>query len=110
MDKKAKIIVGAIGAVAAIGITTGAGIAASGDDERLTGSNHDRATTVALERVGGGTVIETEMGDDGAAYEVEIRRPDGREVEVQLDANFEVIGIENDDDGGAEDDDHGEDR
>ena len=39
---------------------------------------------------GGGTVLETEAGDDGAAYGVEVRLPDGRQplggarVEVSL--------------------------
>ncbi len=45
-----------------------------------------------LTRTGGGTVIETETGDDGAAYSVEIRLADGAEVEVELDENFDVIG------------------
>lgn len=72
---------------------------AGGDEAPLTGSTLDRATDAALEYTGGGTVIETEAGDDGAAYGVEIRLDDGRVVEVNLDENFEVIGRENDDDG-----------
>jgi hypothetical protein len=43
-------------------------------------------------------VLETEVGDDGAAYGVEIRLDDGSVVEVALDANFEVIGDAADDD------------
>ena len=54
----------------------------------------------ALEHVGQGTVIETEMGDDGAAYGVEIRLRDGSVVEVELDENFNVSGTESDDDSG----------
>lgn len=52
---------------------------------------------------GGGTVTETEVGDDGSAYEVEIRRADGSQVEVQLDADFTVIASERDDDGPGDD-------
>ncbi len=48
---------------------------------------------------GGGTVTETETGDDGAVYSVEIELDDGRQVEVNLDENFDVIGQETDDDG-----------
>ena len=36
-------------------------------------------------------MIESEAGDDGAAYGVEIRLDDGSVVEVALDANFHVI-------------------
>ncbi|MDA0353605.1 MAG: hypothetical protein O3A10_15570 [Chloroflexi bacterium] len=49
----------------------------------------------------------TEVGDDGAAYEVEVRLADGSQVEVALDEHFVVTGSELDDDSGdaAEDDD-----
>ena len=56
------------------------------------GSALERATEAALAHTGGGTVIETETGDDGAAYGVEIELDDGTEVEVELDENFDVIG------------------
>jgi hypothetical protein len=49
------------------------------------------------------TVLETEAGDDGAAYGVEVRLADGSVVEVHLDKAFQVIGQEADDDSGAED-------
>ena len=42
-------------------------------------------------------------GDDGAAYEVEVRRADGSQVEVRLGRDFTVIGEERDDDGPAGD-------
>jgi hypothetical protein len=56
-------------------------------------------------------VVETEIGDDGAAYGVEVRLDDGSVVEVNLDAEFNVIGSEADDDGaeGEEDDGEGDD-
>jgi hypothetical protein len=105
MDNKNKLIVGAI-AAGVIGIGAGVGIAAGGDDDKpLRGRDYERATAAALEHVGEGTVTETEIGDDGAAYEVEVRLDDGSQVEVQLDGNFQIIGSEGDDDGaeGAED-------
>ena len=109
MERKRWIAGGAL-ALAVIGGTTGFAIANSGDDQPLTGSALDKATAAALAHTGGGTVIETEVGDDGAAYGVEIRTPDGQVVEVNLDEDFRVIGSEADDDGadGAEDDDAGE--
>jgi uncharacterized membrane protein YkoI len=76
-----------------------AAAAAGGDtDQELTGSTRDRAVAAALAATGGGTVLETEGGDDGAAYGVEVRLADGRQVEVSLDAGFKVIGQEADED------------
>ncbi|MGH3117633.1 MAG: PepSY domain-containing protein, partial [Gaiellales bacterium] len=89
--------------VLALGVLSGGvAIAAGsggGDDKPLIGSTLDKARAAALEHTGGGTVVETEGGDDGAAYGVEIRLDDGSQVEVNLDGNFHVIGQEADDDG-----------
>jgi hypothetical protein len=49
------------------------------------------------------------MGDDGAAYSVEVRLEDGGQVEVNLDERFTVIGQANDDDGAGEDEGAGDD-
>ena len=49
-------------------------------------------------------MTETEAGDDGAAYGVEVRLDDGRVVEVRLDADFQVLGHEADDDGSNDQD------
>jgi uncharacterized membrane protein YkoI len=105
MDKRRKLMIGVAAAVLVIAVTAGFTIAAGDDDKPLTGKTYDRATQAALEHVGGGEVIETEAGDGGAAYGVEIRRDDGSVVEVELDENFEVIGTERDDDVAGEEDD-----
>lgn len=101
MDRRTKWIAG--GALALVVIAGGTGVAiatrAADNDEPLTGSTLDRARAAALEYTGGGTVIESEAGDDGAAYGVEIRLEDGRVVEVNLDQDFNVVGDEADDDG-----------
>jgi hypothetical protein len=78
---------------------------ARGDDDKpLSGSARHKAVAAALAHTGGGTVTETETGDDGAAYGVEIRLADGKQVEVELDENFHVIrGVADDDGGGDED-------
>ena len=77
-------------------------------DAPLTGNDLDRATQAALEHTGGGTVIESEIGDDGAAYSVEIKRDDGTVVEVQFDESFNVTGDEADDDGAGDTGDGGQ--
>jgi hypothetical protein len=49
--------------------------------------------------------VSTEAGGDGAAYSVEIRVEDGRQVEVNLDRDFAVIGHAADEDTPYENDD-----
>ena len=93
-------------AAAGLVVAMTGGIAAAatdGDaDQELTGPTRDRAVAAALAATGGGTVVETEVGDDGAAYGVEVRRGDGRQVEVDLDEAFKVIAQEPDDDAPGE--------
>lgn len=97
------IIAGGLSA-AVIGVGTMGLAAQDSDDEPLTGSTYDKAVDAALEETGGGTVTETEVGDDGAAYGVEVELDDGSQVEVNLDEDFNVIGQEADDDGPDDDD------
>ncbi len=98
--KRKLVLIGILVLVAAA-VTTGFAIAggAGDNDEPLTGSTLAKATAAALAHTGGGTVTETEIGDDGAAYGVEVKLADGRQVEVELDENFKVVGQEADDDG-----------
>lgn len=85
-----------------MGLTAGAAVASGAvdmdDDQPLTGATYDKAVAAALEHTGEGEVTETEVGDDGAAYEVEIKLADGSQVEVNLDDSFTVLGSEPDDD------------
>ena len=102
MQRRTRLIAAAGLAVAVAALAAAA--SADGDsDSELTGSTRDRAVTAALAATGGGTVLETEAGDDNAAYGVEVRLPDGRQVEVNLDKSFKVIGQEADEDKPGED-------
>jgi uncharacterized membrane protein YkoI len=96
-------------ATAGLAVAMAGGIAAAnadGDtDQELTGTTRDRAEAAALAATGGGTVLETEIGDGNAAYGVEVRLPDGRQVEVNLDKTFNVVGQEPDEDHPGEDKD-----
>lgn len=108
--KRLGIIIGAVAIVGAVTATAGVAAMNSGDDdEPITGDDYDRSVAAALAYTRGGTVTETEIGDDGAAFEVEIERDDGSQVEVQLDADFNVIGEELDDDAGESDEDSDDD-
>ena len=100
MDTKRKLIAGgtlALGLVAG-GATIAVAGGATDSDAPLTGSDLDRASTAALAEVGQGTVVDSEVGDDGPAYGVEIQLEDGSVVEVNLDQQFRVTGSEPDED------------
>jgi hypothetical protein len=87
---------------AAAGLSAGLGGAAaaaggfSDEDQPITGADLDRACAAALAFTGGGRVTETEVGDEESYYEVEVTLPDGRQIDVQLDENFDVVGSSSD--------------
>ena len=111
MKDKAKGVLIAIAAVAALAVggTAIAGATGGGDDDgtdkAITGQALDRAKAVALDHTGGGKVTGTEAGDEEGAYEVEVTRADGSQVDVHLDKGFNVIDQARDNDQGGE---HGE--
>ncbi len=105
MNKRAKWLVAAGLAVAGVVGGASAVMATSADDDaQLSGESRDKAIAAARAHVGEGDVTDTEVGDDGAAYGVEIRKPDGTQVEVNLDRDYKVTGTEDDDDSGPDDD------
>ena len=91
-------------AVAMLLALSGAGIAyANGGDseEQLSGPEAQKAKSAAIAAVGGGTVSEVER-DDGngtGAFEVEVTREDGSQLEVHLDSDYDVVGQQADEDG-----------
>lgn len=104
INRRVLIAGGAVLALAAGGI--GIAYAVGGEDEeQVTGPSAEKAKAAALEQVGGGTVLEVEKqdGDGGGAYEVEVERPDGSQVEVHVSGQYESVGTAADDDGGGED-------
>jgi len=70
--------------------------AAEGPDVAITGTPLDRASAVALDHLGGGKVTDTEVEDEESMYEVEVTNDDGSQTDVQLDADFNVVGDETD--------------
>jgi uncharacterized membrane protein YkoI len=63
------------------------------DDRVLSGSERSAAEKAALEAVDGGTLIDVEASDDrGEAYEVDVRDSGNVEWDVELDAEFQVLG------------------
>lgn len=59
----------------------------------LTGADAEKATKAAQDKFPGGTVLRVETDADGT-YEAHVRKADGTEVEVKMDENFTVTGVE----------------
>ncbi|MCA1735574.1 MAG: hypothetical protein LC739_05515, partial [Actinobacteria bacterium] len=68
--------------------------AAEGPDIPITGPDLDRASQAALAYLGEGVVTETEIEDEESYYEIEVTLDDGRQVDVQLDESFNVVGTD----------------
>ncbi|HEY6777314.1 MAG TPA: PepSY domain-containing protein [Thermoleophilaceae bacterium] len=103
---KGAVIAGVVLVALAIGGVAIAGAASGGDDDgtdkAITGKALDQAEAVALKHTGGGTVTGTEAGDEEGAYEVEVTRADGSQVDVHLDKSFHVINSAGDSDQGGD--------
>ena len=102
-----KIVTGiaALAAFALGGATLAGATGGDDSDQKLTGATLERASAAALRATGGGTVNETERdSENGATYEVEVTKPNGKTVDVRLDESFGVVVIEGDgnEDEGAE--------
>lgn len=96
MQNKTKIIIGTA-VVAAAAAVPAAAVAGGDADTPITGPALESASRAALEHLGEGRVTGTEEGDEESYYEVEVTLDDGREVDVQLDRDFNVVGSEVDD-------------
>jgi uncharacterized membrane protein YkoI len=90
------LAVGGAGAAVAVG---------SGDDEGgATGPGADQATAAALKLYPGGHANSVERdGENGATWEVEVRKADGSTVDVRLDQSYQLVVAEPDsgDQGGS---------
>jgi len=106
MKRTTRFATAAATGVAAVAASVGVAVATSGDDaetERpITGDALQKASDAALEHTGGGSVTGTEEGDEESLYEVEVTLDDGRQLDVQLDESFAVVGTEGDDDDSAD--------
>ncbi|HLF61306.1 MAG TPA: hypothetical protein VI980_09025 [Acidimicrobiia bacterium] len=97
----------AVPAIASAGGSNDDGGAADSSDARevdvpITGTDLEKATAAALAHVGEGRITGTEVGDEESYYEIEITLDDGRQLDVQLDKQFNFVGSE--DEGSGSDD------
>jgi uncharacterized membrane protein YkoI len=112
VKRSTKIIAGTAVAAAVAGVagvaaaSGGSGDAVEGPDSAISGDALQKAGAAALAETGGGRVTGTEVEDEDSYYEVEVTLEDGRQVDVQLDESFAVVGTDEDgvgDSGTAED-------
>ena len=104
MRNRSKYLMGAAVVAAAATIPTmaiagGSDDGEPGEDARevevpITGTDLEKASAAALAHTGGGRVSGTEVGDEESYYEIEVTLDDGRQVDVQLDESFAVVGTE----------------
>nr|WP_221375267.1 PepSY domain-containing protein [Actinoplanes polyasparticus] len=89
---RSKRVIVTTAAVAALAVGGGVWATAANAGPDVSGSDRDRVGNAAVQAVGGGTVLDVEASDDqGEAYEVEVRKQDGSEVDVTLDKDLKVL-------------------
>jgi hypothetical protein len=93
MERKQRIMLTAAVAAGVLGAAGGTAAATAGEPERpITGDALRQASEAALAHTGSGRVTGTEDGDEESRYEVEVTLAGGRQVDVQLDDRFAVVG------------------
>src|SRR5918996_1544499 len=97
-SRRAKMVAGIAGGVLVLGVAgAGTALAMGGDSDGgpVTGPAADQARSAAAAAVPGGRAGEVvSESDGGAAYGVQVTRPDGSAVEVNLDRGFAVLGTQ----------------
>jgi hypothetical protein len=107
LSRKSVIVGGSVLALAAGG--AGAAVAVGGgheDEGGAHGPGANKAKKAALAIYPGGHANAVERdSEDGATWEVEVRKPDGGTVDVRLDQNYQLVVAETDseDHGGDQD-------
>ncbi len=100
MDKRKKILtvtgVTSVLALGGGGLAHGSGaVGGEGQETTVTGAEADRAGKVAVESVGGGTVVKVFQESEGdIAYEVEVKKTDGSTAEVEITKDSTVAPAE----------------
>jgi hypothetical protein len=110
VNKRTKIGIGVAGGAAALALGIGGVASAMAGDEEgapVSGAAADQARAAAVAAVPGGRAgeVEAESDEGNAAYGVIVTKPDGSQVEVHLDRNYQVLDTEpadqdGDDEGG----------
>jgi hypothetical protein len=98
--RKVVIAAGAGVALAVGGLGIANAVAGSDGEGGATGPDARRAEAAALRLIPGGTANAVERdSENGATWEVEVRRSDGSTVDVRLDDRFNLVVAEPDSEG-----------
>ncbi len=97
-SRKSLLIAGSVLALAAGGAGTAIATAGSDDgDNGVSGPGADQATKAALQITNGGHANSVERdSENGATWEVEVTKTDGKTVDVRLDQNYKLVVVESD--------------
>jgi len=96
-SRKYVIVGGSVLALAAGGAGSAVAIGSGDDEGGATGPGADQAKAAALELYPGGHANAVERdSEDGATWEVEVRKADGSTVDVRLDQNYQLVVAETD--------------
>lgn len=92
------LLIGGAALVLAAGLAgVGKAVGVGDSDENQTGPAADRARAAAIKIIPGGKVNAVERdSEQGATWEVEVTRPDGKTVDVRLDASYKQVGVDGD--------------
>jgi hypothetical protein len=105
MSKRIQKFVVGLAALAAFGLGGAAIAGAAGEGEKgendageqAKGPEAERAKAAALESTGGGRANAVERdSENGATWEVEVTKRDGKTVDVRLDQGYKVVVTEGD--------------
>jgi uncharacterized membrane protein YkoI len=101
LTRRYMIVGGAVVALAAGGLGAATALGGGDDgDQQATGPDADRAREAALALFPGGRANAVERdSEDGATWEVEVTRADGRTVDVRLDDGYGLVVVEGDGEG-----------
>jgi hypothetical protein len=101
VTRRYMIVGGAVVALAAGGLGAATALGGGDDgDQQASGPDADRAREAALALFPGGRANAVEHdSEDGATWEVEVTRADGRTVDVRLDDGYGLVVVEGDGEG-----------
>ena len=112
MGTRSKLLaaIGAGAVLAGGGVGVAHAVGGNADDDQATGAAADKAKAAAIEAAGSGRAVSVERESEaGSAWEVEVVRSDGTEVETSLDSAYKSVGVEREDDGSDDDGEVGDD-
>ena len=104
-SRKSLLIAGSVLALAAGGAGTAIATSGGGDDGEGTasGPGAQQATAAALQITNGGHANAVERdSENGATWEVEVTKTDGKTVDVRLDQNYKLVVVESDSERGGD--------